>query len=43
MIYLLMSKGQFPNKVSLGARAVGWYESQISDWIEGRANLSQKA
>jgi prophage regulatory protein len=33
-IYLRMSKGLFPQSISLGGRAVGWLESDIDEWIE---------
>ena len=32
-IYLRISQGKFPAPVSLGARAVGWIESEIDDWL----------
>ena len=32
-IYLRVAKGTFPAPISLGARAVGWIESEIDDWI----------
>lgn len=32
-IYLRIAQGKFPARYSLGARAVGWLESEISDWI----------
>jgi prophage regulatory protein len=32
-IYLQVSDGSFPRPVSLGARAVGWVESDIEEWI----------
>ncbi|MGD1025721.1 MAG: AlpA family transcriptional regulator [Candidatus Sulfotelmatobacter sp.] len=35
-IYLRISDGSFPLPVSLGARAVGWLESDIEDWITRR-------
>jgi prophage regulatory protein len=28
-----VSEGRFPRPVSLGARAVGWVESDIEEWI----------
>lgn len=37
-IYRLIAAGQFPRPYSLGARAVGWLESEIDSWIEGRIN-----
>jgi prophage regulatory protein len=43
MIYLLMSQGDFPKNISLGARAVGWLESDIQDWIESRVSGKQAA
>jgi prophage regulatory protein len=32
-IYQHMADGSFPRTVSLGARAVGWVESDVEDWI----------
>jgi prophage regulatory protein len=32
-IYSFISKNDFPKPISLGARAVGWIESEIDDWI----------
>lgn len=32
-IYLRISDGTFPKPVSLGARAVGWLESDVERWI----------
>lgn len=29
-------KGNFPQRVSLGANAVGWYEDEIQDWVDSR-------
>jgi prophage regulatory protein len=34
-IYLRVAQGTFPKQVSLGARAVGWRESDVEAWIEG--------
>ena len=36
-IYLWISQGKFPAPYALGARAVGWLESEISAWIAQRA------
>lgn len=38
-IYAHVSKGNFPRPVSLGLRAVGWLELEISDWINQRAEM----
>ena len=35
-IYLRISEGTFAPPISLGARAVGWYESDITAWINAR-------
>ena len=32
-IYVRMSKGEFPQSISLGERAVGWVESDIELWV----------
>ncbi|SVD05061.1 uncharacterized protein METZ01_LOCUS357915 [marine metagenome] len=35
-IYLRMSEGSFPEKISLGSRAVGWLASEIQQWLDER-------
>jgi prophage regulatory protein len=35
-IYEMASKGQFPRQVRLSPRAVGWIESEISEWQADR-------
>lgn len=35
-IYLKVSRGEFPQPSSLGARAVAWLESDIDKWIASR-------
>jgi len=35
-IYLRAAEGTFPKPVSLGARAVGWLESEIEAWLASR-------
>jgi prophage regulatory protein len=35
-IYEAISEGTFPKPVPIGLRAVGWLESEIEDWIDGR-------
>ena len=41
-IYLRIQNGTFPKPIKLGARAVGWVESEIDTWlascIENRDN-----
>ncbi|MDC5841314.1 helix-turn-helix transcriptional regulator [Vibrio europaeus] len=33
-IYLRMSKGDFPQSISLGERAVGWLETDVERWLD---------
>lgn len=42
-IYLRISQGSFPKQVSLGARAVGWLENEIDEWIARQIEQSHKA
>ncbi len=40
-IYLAISRGNFPRAISLGARAVGWLESDINSWLVKRIEVSR--
>lgn len=41
-IYLKMSLNQFPKQVTLGnGRAVGWVESEITNWLEQQVAASR--
>lgn len=42
-IYLRISEGRFPKPVSLGGRAVGWVEAEITDWLNQQIKASRKA
>jgi len=42
-IYLKISKGEFPESISLGSRAVGWIEKDINDWLNQRIEDSRNA
>lgn len=35
-IYLDISKGIFPQSITIGSRSVGWLESDIQQWIDMR-------
>ncbi len=35
-IYRRIIEGNFPRPVSLGARAVGWREHEIIEWIDSK-------
>lgn len=41
-IYLHMTNGSFPKPISLGARAVGWLESDIDGWIAARIEVTRR-
>jgi prophage regulatory protein len=41
-IYRRESVGEFPRRVSLGARSVGWPATEVHDWIEARIRDSRK-
>jgi hypothetical protein len=36
MIYQLESERRFPCRVRIGARAVGWVEAEVQNWLAGR-------
>lgn len=40
-IYLAISDGTFPRSIRLGARAVGWLESEITDWLSAQIERSR--
>ncbi|MDE2982906.1 MAG: AlpA family transcriptional regulator [Gemmatimonadota bacterium] len=35
-IYILMAEGRFPTPVPLGARSVGWIDSELEEWLRDR-------
>jgi prophage regulatory protein len=43
LIYQLVSEGNFPAQIHLGARCVGWIEAEVDDWIDARITMSRKA
>lgn len=42
-IYLRMSKGDFPQSISLGDRAVGWLKQEVDQWLEERVSVSRNS
>jgi len=32
-IYNLISQGKFPKQIDLGARSVGWVDTEIEEWL----------
>jgi prophage regulatory protein len=41
-IYAGMALGTFPSPISIGARSVGWIESEIDTWIVERIAESRR-
>ena len=41
-IYLRVNQNIFPKPISLGARAVGWLENEIEDWVQSRIQKSRQ-
>lgn len=35
-LYAMIAEGTFPKPIRIGKRAVGWTESSLIDWINGR-------
>ena len=35
-IYVRLAEGSFPRPVPLGARAVGWIEAELDEWVRER-------
>lgn len=42
-IYQKMAEGLFPENVRLGARTVGWIESEVEAWLAAQVEKSRKA
>ena len=42
-LYQKIREGTFPANVALGARAVGWLESDVISWVEQQIQNSRKA
>ncbi len=36
-LYNHLKEGEFPEPVRLGARAVGWKESELAEWVNTRS------
>jgi prophage regulatory protein len=41
-LYELEVQGRFPKRVKLSARAAGWVESEVEEWIAGRIAASRR-
>ena len=42
-ICVRLDQGRFPRPVSLGARAAGWIESEVEEWMRERIEKSRGA
>ena len=40
-LYSRISEGTFPAPIALGARAVGWLESDVDDWLDQQVKASR--
>jgi prophage regulatory protein len=40
-IYSNMQSNNFPRQIKLGARAVGWYQSDVEEWMNSRERIGQ--
>ena len=38
-IYNLISQGKFPKQIDLGARSVGWVDTEIEEWLFAKIEL----
>ena len=38
-LYKLIKAGDFPSQKRLGARSVGWLDTDIAAWIESRQSI----
>ena len=41
-VYQRVAEGRFPRPVSLGARAVGWIETEVEEWIACQIEASRE-
>ena len=41
-VYLRVTEGRFPRPVSLGARDVGWIETEVEEWIALQIEASRE-
>ena len=38
-VYNLISQGKFPKQIDLGARSVGWVDTEIEEWLLSKIEL----
>jgi len=42
-VWRLERAGRFPQRIQLGGNSVGWFESEINEWLEQRGNARTKS
>lgn len=42
-LYARAARDEFPRPIRLGARAVGWLESEIDEWLTAQVELSRRS
>jgi prophage regulatory protein len=42
-IYQRVADGTFPKPVNIGVRAVGWVESEVTDWLNSQVQQSRSS
>jgi prophage regulatory protein len=42
-IWRMEKDGRFPKRRQIGARRVGWIESEVDEWMESRPGVDGKA
>jgi prophage regulatory protein len=40
-IYRMQASGQFPQRVKIGARAIGWIEREVQEWLASRVGVTR--
>ena len=40
-IYAMMKNGDFPQSISIGARAIAWADTDVQAWIDSRIQASK--
>ncbi|HEY5330421.1 MAG TPA: AlpA family transcriptional regulator [Acidobacteriaceae bacterium] len=41
-IYARVAEGRFPKPISLGARAIGWIDSEVEAWVARQIDQSRR-
>lgn len=41
-IYQLVAQHRFPRQIALGARSVGWLESEVDEWLAAQVERSRQ-